>query len=254
MSDGGAIAEPPKAEPDTRIAVDWDDLSLDELEAMHAAGLEVQNCVRVLAKTGDNIVGELLKDQGVFYEWEHYPKGDVYDHETHSQYYYHAHPDRDGEHGHFHTFLRPKGMPRGVRPAPVPGFVPPEKPDNALSHLVGVSMDKFGQPVALFTTNRWVTGEVWYKGDDVMKMLDFFEIDIAHPSWPVNRWLSAILRLFRPQIMALVAARDRAMDAWAKAHPGEDIYEDRRLEVISQTDISVDDQMKRVRAAMEKLA
>src|SRR3546814_14192456 len=69
----------------------------------------------------DNLVGELLKNNGTFYEWDHYPPGDVYDHETHGQYYYHAHAaDQrfDGEHGHFHTFVRPKGMPPGVRPAP----------------------------------------------------------------------------------------------------------------------------------------
>ena len=241
-----------KIVPESGARVDWAALGGDELEAMYAAGQEVRNCVRVLAKTGDNIVGELLKDQGTFYEWEHYPKGDVYDHETHSQYYYHAHPDRPGEHGHFHTFLRPKGMPRGIKPAPVPNFKPPEKPENALSHLIGISMDKFGLPIALFTTNRWVTGEVWYKGEDVIRMLDYFEIDVAQPSWPVNRWISAIIRLFRPQIVSLIVARDRAMDRWIKARPGQDAFEDRRLEVISQTEISVDEQMKRVRAVMDR--
>src|SRR3546814_9593792 len=53
-----------------------------------AEGVEIR---RVLAKTGDNLVGELLKHSGTFYEWDHYPPGDVYDHETHGQCYYHAH-------------------------------------------------------------------------------------------------------------------------------------------------------------------
>src|SRR3546814_7453899 len=76
---------------------------------MAAAGAEAVDVHRVLAKTGDNLVGELLKNNGTFYEWDHYPPGDVYDHETHGQYYYHAHAaDQrfDGEHGHFHTFVR----------------------------------------------------------------------------------------------------------------------------------------------------
>ena len=118
-------------------------LPVATLEAMAEAGAEVMEIHRVLAKTGDNIVGELLKNNGTFYEWDHYPPGDVYDHETHGQYYYHAHAaDQrfDGEHGHFHTFVRPKGMPAGVRPARVTGFVPPEDPNDALSHLVAVSM------------------------------------------------------------------------------------------------------------------
>ena len=93
---------------------------------MLRAGERVRECYRVLAKTDDNIVGELLKGAGTFYEWNHYPDGDVYDHDNHAQFYYHAHSaeERPGEHGHFHAFLRPKGMPAGVRPAPVPDSVP----------------------------------------------------------------------------------------------------------------------------------
>ncbi|HSR70967.1 MAG TPA: hypothetical protein VLL72_01180, partial [Kiloniellales bacterium] len=81
---------------------------------MAEAGRAVVEAHRVLARTGDNVVGELLRDHDTFYEWDHYPPGDVYDRESHAQYYYHAHPPEQrfpGEHGHFHTFLRPKGMP-----------------------------------------------------------------------------------------------------------------------------------------------
>jgi len=64
-----------------------------------------------------------LRGGGVFYEWNHYPEGDVYDPDSHAQYYYHAHPPqlRGGdEHGHFHTFLRPRGMPSGTMPLMLP--------------------------------------------------------------------------------------------------------------------------------------
>ena len=79
-----------------------DTLPRESLEPMLAAGDEILECYRVLAKTGDNIVGELLRHQGTFYEWNHYPKGDIFDHATHSQYFYHAHVkgQRKGEHGH----------------------------------------------------------------------------------------------------------------------------------------------------------
>ena len=66
------------------IAVDFDKLPKSRLESMHAAGLEAIDCIRVLAKMGDNIVGELLSGAEGFYEWDHYPDGDVYDHETHA--------------------------------------------------------------------------------------------------------------------------------------------------------------------------
>src|SRR3546814_4112720 len=68
-----------------------DGLPAEALEAMAAAGAEAVDVHRVLAKTGDNLVGELLKNNGTFYEWDHYPPGDVYDHETHGQHYYTAH-------------------------------------------------------------------------------------------------------------------------------------------------------------------
>ncbi|MFN4764722.1 DUF6969 family protein, partial [Gillisia sp. Q332] len=100
-----------------------EDLPTAQLEDMAEAGAEVMDVHRVLAKTGDNIVGELLKHNGTFYEWDHYPPGDVYDHETHGQFYYHAHASDQrfqGEHGHFHTFVRPRGMPAGIQPAKVP--------------------------------------------------------------------------------------------------------------------------------------
>jgi hypothetical protein len=196
-----------------------------DLEAMAAAGDEVAECTRVLKKAGLNPVGEVLKGQGQFVKLAHYPKGDVFDRDTHSQYYYHAH--RDGEHGHFHCFLRAPGMPEGV--APVPEAEGREWPtgEKALAHLVAVSMDRFGAPIRLFTTNQWVTGETWYPGLDVARMVERFAIDHANPNWATNRWLTALLRLFRPQIAALIAARDKALAAHRAAHPDGDAFTDR---------------------------
>ena len=236
--------------------VDWGTVPASRLHDMAAAGTEVVECHRVLAKTGGNIVGELLRGVDTFYEWDHYPVGDVYDHESHAQFYYHAHPQdlRGHEHGHFHTFMRPRGMPDGIRPAPVADLALPEDGNGALSHLVGISMDDYGVPIRLFTTNRWVTGEVWYAGDDVRAMLDGFRIDHAQPSWPVNRWIGGMVRLFRPQIETLIEARDAAVAAWRAAWPGRNVLEDRALEITSVVAIDVDDQNARVAAALESHA
>jgi hypothetical protein len=234
--------------------VDFSTLGRERLEAMLEAGREAVNCHRVLAKSGDNIVGELLKGHETFFEWDHYPSGDVYDRDSHSQYYYHAHPqeERIGEHGHFHTFLRPKGMPDDIRPARIEGAEMPEDLDDWLSHLIGISMDKHGIPIRLFTTNRWVTGEVWYEAADVCRMLDLFEIDLAPPSWPVNCWLTAMVRLFRPQIEALIHERDVGVARWAEKNETDDVYEDRRFEIVSSVDISIDDQVAALVAALER--
>lgn len=233
--------------------VQLDSLPTELLEDMAEAGAEVTEVHRILAKTGDNIVGELLKHNGTFYEWDHYPPGDVYDHETHGQYYYHAHAaDQrfEGEHGHFHTFVRPKGMPAGIRPAPVPGYVAPEDPNDALSHLVAIAMTPAGLPFRLFTVNRWVTGEVWYSAEDVIRLLDVFKIDHAQPSWPVNRWISAMIRLYKPQIADLLLARDRKVAAWQQRLPDVDVYEDRDLEVTAFLDIALDQQIQGVARAL----
>lgn len=232
-----------------------DQLSNEELEAMVAAGQEVTEIHRLLAKTSDNIVGELLKNNGTFYEWDHYPPGDVYDHETHGQYYYHAHAEDQrfqGEHGHFHTFVRPKGMPPGVKPARIPEYVKPEDPNDNLSHLIAISMTPAGLPFRIFTVNRWVTGEVWYSAKDVAVLLDFFKIDHTQPSWPVNRWVTAMVQLYKPQIVDLAEARDRKVAQWQQQYPDRDVYEDRDLEVTSYLDIDLDQQIQAVASTLLK--
>lgn len=225
------------------------ELPNESLEAMAEAGAEIVNIHRLLAKTGANVVGELLKGHETFFEWDHYPTGDVYDRETHAQYYYHAHVADQrfkGEHGHFHTFLRPKGMPKGIQPAKIPGAVMPKDPNDRLSHLIAIAMTPAGLPFRLFTVNRWVTGEVWYEAADVTRFLDLFLIDHTWPSWPVNRWISALIPLFKPQIIELLEMRDRNVAAWAKGTLSDEVFEDRELEVTSYLDINVEKQVQEV--------
>lgn len=223
----------------------------ERLEDMHDAAAEVLACERALAKSGTSVVGEVLRDQSDFVTWQSYPSGDVYDAETHSQYFYHAHAPADmvdGEHGHFHTFLRPAAF--GLKPAPVAGFDAAADAAALVSHLIAISVDARGMPFRLFTTNRWVTGETWYSAGDVLTMLDRFNVDLALPNWAVSRWVTGMVRLFRPQVEALVTARDVAIAAWVADHPGEDVYEDRRLQVTSEVGIDVTDQIRRIEAAL----
>lgn len=222
-------------------------LTRDELMVMHAAGQEITDCYRALEKGGLNIVGEVLRGQGEFIELNHYPNDDVFDRDSQSQYYYHAHRGLSGEHGHFHTFLRPPGMPIGMKPVAHENATDPwPEGREALSHLIAISMDAYGFPIGLFTTNRWVTAEAWYNAGDVAQMLPRFRIDHAAPSWPVNRWISAMFVLFRPQMQVLLTQRDAAVAAWAVQHPGADVFEDRTLDITSQMAISVPDQIAHV--------
>jgi len=230
---------------------DLSGLTLGALERMLDAGQQILECYRVMEKGGTNVVAEVLKGQGTFYEMDHYPTGDAYDSETHSQYYYHAH--RAEEHGHFHTFLREEGMPKGIRPVEQSHGKFMDDRDDRLSHLIGISMDKMGFPTALFTTNRWVTADNWYSAKDVIKMLDRFEMDMAHPSLATNIWITNMVLLFRPHIENLIHERDVQVASWQDEHPGEDAFEDRDFDIISQSEISVQREIGRVVEAKARL-
>lgn len=233
-------------------------LSLERLQTMNEAGKRVLECYRVLQKTDHNVVGELLGTSDDFFEWDHYPDGDVYDHETHAQYYYHAHPPGDrtekfgDENGHFHTFLRPRGMPKKIKPVPLPDYEDPEGDNDDLTHFIGISMNAAGFPVRIFTTNRWVTDEAWYTAEDVIELLDGFDMDMAWPSWPVNMWVTNFVQLFHPTIVDLLKERDTVVADWKVRHPGINAYDDRDMEITSTKGISVEDQIKAVEAALKK--
>jgi hypothetical protein len=257
--------------------IDLARFSRAELEAMAACGRQVRECERVLARTGDSILGEVLRGAAPFAEWLHYPAGDVYDPETHAQYFYHAHPPGErevDEHGHFHTFLRARGMPLGVRPLVMPELAIADNPAapaellgpsaprshegedaDPWTHLAAIALDPGGRPVRLFTTNRWVTGETWYAAADIAAMLDRFVVGMAPPSWLLNRWISGMFGLFRPQIAALLHARDAAVMSWRRRRRGKiHVLEDRRLEVTSVLDIDVDAQLAGIDAALREVA
>jgi hypothetical protein len=225
-----------------------DQLPAAKLAAMLETGREVLEWRRILAKTGDTVVGVLLRHERPFYLLDHYPKGDVFDPDSHAQWYYHAHDknERPREHGHFHTFMRGGGIPLEVEPAQLPDFEPRTDRHDLICHLIAVSMDRSGWPIGLFATNRWVTGETWYAARDVRAMLERFDVKMDKPSWSVNRWLTGLLRLFRPHIEELLQQRDERIREWKMRHPDVNAYEDCRLEVTSRLPIDVEAQVRRL--------
>jgi hypothetical protein len=256
-------------------------LSRTALDAMAVAGQALIAAQRAMAAAGTSPLAEALQGATPIYEWRHYPSGDIYDPATHAQYFYHAHPpgerkapDGRQEHGHFHTFLRASGMPAGVSPMVMPEFAVannPAAPKAPLipsapeigageeaepwSHLVAVAMDPTGAPLRFFTTNRWVTGETWYPAADLARMLDRFTLSEDGPSPLLNRWIVALIALYKPQLADLVAQRDAAVMDWrrrrrAKVH----VLEDQRLEVISTLPIDLEAQMAQIDAALRRVA
>jgi uncharacterized protein DUF6969 len=241
-----------------------------EREALEAAAA-IHECRRLLVRSGSSIVAEATgiatAANGAIAEWRHYPEGEAYDPRSHAQYFFHRHPvtlpesaEHAAEAGHFHLFQRAEGMPRGVAPLLLPELAvanAPVAPQAAplkrgardeVSHLVAIAVDAAGEPVRLFTTNRWVTGETWYGASDVIRMVERFTIAGDEPSFVLNRWISAIVQLFRPEIAVLLRQRDDSIMAWRRRRR-TNVFEDPRLEITSTFDIDLDARL----AAAERL-
>lgn len=220
-----------------------DALDRSALAAASAAGEEALACMSLLESRDSNVVAELFHGHDTIYEWTHYPEADVYDRENHSQFYYHVHPGAlaGGEHGHFHLFLRASGMPGEIRC---------EAPLGSLCHIVAVSMSWQGEPLRLFTTNRWVTDDRFFEAGAVKAMLEHVVIDRHGPYPTTSRWLGAMVRLFAPDIRRLIDERDRVIEEWALCHPDGDVHEDRALEIPSHMAIDVPGRVAALRARL----
>jgi hypothetical protein len=228
-------------------------LPRDELTAMYDAAAEAVASAGALAAEGLNPVTAALAGARVVEEWAHFPAGDVIDPATHSQFYYHAHAvdeRADGEHGHFHTFVRPQALVPDARPIAAPTNAADEPP--RATHLVGISTEASGRVIRLFTTNRWVTGEAWRDADTIIGMLARFDMTRDEPSSALNRWVSAVVRIFRPQIVALLRARDVRIAEFSAAHPDSDVFENRALKITSEMPVDILAQIRAIEATLEQ--
>jgi hypothetical protein len=76
-------------------------------------------------------------------------------------------------------------------------------------------------------------------------MLDRFTVAEVAPSEVLNRWISAMLQLFRPQIVALLRARDDTVMAWRRRRRAH-VFEDARLEITSSLEVELDAHLARL--------
>lgn len=173
--------------------------------------------------------------------WKHYPVNDARDAKCRSRWYYHVHApgSRDeGEHGHFHLFLHRTQLPEGLEPK----VWPPEREDAKahVTHLIGLSIDTVGIPRAWFTVNRFVTNEFLYPAEVMIDHLPHFDVDDTDEDDCVNRFVTAMVALYREEIAELLRQRD-ARHAELAAEHGDDAYEKASgVEVLSQIPIDLD--------------
>jgi hypothetical protein len=250
------------------------------LEALAGHGRAIVAARAALEAAAGGLLGAATGGAATLEDWRHYPDGDVHDAVSHAQYFYHAHapelggalPPTGAEHGHFHTFMRQGGLSPGVHPLVMPELAiagnpaapseaapsapaPAGDPDEAWTHLVAIALDDRGRPLRLFTTNRWVTGETWYAAADVAAASARFAIGPGRVASPLDRWITALIGFYRPLIGRLLAERDAAVMGFRFRRRGKvHVLEDRRLEIASEAPLDIDGDLRRVEAALCRIA
>lgn len=194
---------------------------------------------------GNNILHYTLKDKERHERMSHYPHGDRIDHSTGAQYFYHCHRENyeRTEHGHFHCFLRYKHIPKSIKPTPLADW--DRYIDNPMTHLVAIAMNQLGQPIRLFTVNRWVTSEVWYGAEHLPRFLKQYKMTLEDTYWQVlDKWVEGVLHLFAPQISWLHQERDRKIKFHQEHYSIENPYMDYELEELSEISIDLKQQIE----------
>lgn len=195
---------------------------------------------------GHNILHYTLNGLGRHERMSHYPQGDRIDKTTGAQYFYHCHRENHDrfEHGHFHCFLRYKQIPKTIKPAALDDW--DHYIDSPMTHLIAIGMNQFGQPIRLFTVNRWVTSEIWYSAEHAPKLIKRYKmtLDDNHYWCILDKWVEAMLHLFAPQISWLHQQRDRAIQVHQQNNPGQNVYMDYEYEELSSIDVDLKKQIE----------
>lgn len=176
----------------------------------HEAAEVVVATITSMAQEGQPLMARVLP-VGEVHFWAHYPDNDARDARTRSRWYYHVHAlgERDpAEHGHFHLFLHRTQLddPGAFLAAPAEG----EDAPAHVTHIAGLSVDHSGVPLAWFATNRWVTDEFLYPADTMIAHLDRYDVDNTEEDGLVNRFLTAMVTLYRTELADLLRRRDLA--------------------------------------------
>jgi hypothetical protein len=194
------------------------------LGACTQAARVVLDCLEQFGANRSNAVLHLLREAAEFVPGRKYPQPALAFAGGRGRAYYHRHP-RGGaspdEHGHFHLFLRHESGP---------------EPNN-WAHLAALAMDRDGQPLRWFATNRWVTGGAW--GERSWLLAGIAALEPAREPAIVQRWLAAMLMLFQADIDRLLTARDTGFLDRSGTCCAAAALDDRRQYELAQTPVDL---------------
>ncbi|GAB4298481.1 MAG: hypothetical protein Kow0098_23760 [Ignavibacteriaceae bacterium] len=180
---------------------------------------KILEIIKQLKNEGSSIVKKVMNGKTyVFDPSVHYPyDGGISDHNSGYRIFFHAH--RPGEYGHFHTFATDE--------------------NGDLIHLVLISMNKQGEPVALATVNRWVTDDKYVKSEILRKLLDKFEMN---PDLFVDKrvveFVYNTINAYKETIYELFDERDKWIRNYVNRNYNEP-FEDREYEILSYREINI---------------
>ncbi len=188
------------------------------MDSLHASAQTALAVPLRYAQAGSSLAYAALAGARTFEVFRHYPERDVVDAAAGTRFYYHAHRLDEPEHGHFHLFVH------GEQP-------------GEFMHLAALSLDVNGQPLRWFTTNRWVTGEHWRPVAQLLPRLRRWQVQTGGRLAPVACWLSAMVALYRDELVQLLRERDARLAPRLQGRTRADreaVFEDRSLDVISE--------------------
>lgn len=220
-----------------------------QLNQMQSAVETLLTCYTDLAAQRSHLLSEIVNDH-VPRQWAHYPDDDVIDGDTGYQFFYHSHSpeDRDAtsEHGHFHVFARQAEHGASIDLDHEQDWLTRLNSEHATDantiHLLCVSLNAKGVPTALFTVNRWVTGDHLFSAATTLRLLSDLAVDNQQAP-RVSQWLTALLAIFEPQIAQLLIARDQNLLELASKRRKSGLLEDESIEVLSSVAIDIDQQI-----------
>lgn len=180
---------------------------------------KIINIISSLKREGTNLVLKVMNGKKyVFDPYVRYPyEGGILDKESRCRIFFHAH--RPDEYGHFHTFV--------------------ENEKGELIHLVLISMNKEGEPIALATVNTWVTGDKYVEAKKLKSYLDSFKMNRnSYDDKRVIEFVETIFEAYREEIFRLFDKRDKWIRDYAFKYYREP-FEDREYEVLSSVKIII---------------
>ena len=210
-----------------------------------AYATQVLQAQQQMTQQGENILHYTLNGLERHVRMSHYPQNDRIDQNSGAQYFYHCHRENfeSAEHGHFHCFLRYPQIPKSIKPAALSDW--DLYMDNPMTHLIAIGMNQMGQPIRLFTVNRWVTSELWYDAEKIPRLLRRYQMSLIDPYWEaLDRWVEGLLHLFTPQIIWLHQERARAIQTHQNNFPQQNSFLNQEIEELSEITIDLKTQIE----------